>query len=64
MRLLNTYDYEAESAAQELIGERRLASECDGTHVISNLFGIPTWGNFARLKMYRLDELKVFLGSR
>lgn len=66
MKLLNTYDDrdEAEEAAEKLTGERRLASERDGTVVIYNLFGIPSWGNFHRLRMYNLEELKSLLDHR
>ncbi|SFQ03883.1 hypothetical protein [Pseudomonas borbori] len=66
MKLLNIYDDrdEAEDAEQRLIGEKRLASERDATVVIYNLFGIPSWGNFHRLGMYRLDELQVLLTGR
>lgn len=66
MKLLNTYDDrdEAEAAAEKLSGEKRLASERDATVVIYNLFGIPSWGNFHRLGMYNLGELKGLLGSR
>lgn len=63
MKLLNTYDNrdEAETAAERIIGEKRLASERDSTTVIYNLFGIPSWGNFHRLGMYNLEELKQLL---
>lgn len=66
MKLLNTYDDrdEAETAAGKLIGDKRLASERDATEVIYNLFGIPSWGNFHRLGMYNLSELKIMLTSR
>ncbi len=66
MKLLNTYDNrdEAEAAAEKLSGEKRLASERDSTVVIYNLFGIPSWGNFHRLGMYNLDELKSLLERR
>ena len=66
MKLLNTYEDrdEAEEAAEKLTGEKRLASERDATVVIYNLFGIPTWGNFHRLGMYNLDELKGLLERR
>lgn len=66
MKLLNTYDDrdEAESAAENLSGEKRLASERNATVVIYNLFGIPSWGNFHRLGMYNLDELKSLLENR
>ncbi|AGA75506.1 hypothetical protein B479_23085 [Pseudomonas putida HB3267] len=66
MKLLNTYDDrdEAEAAAEKLSGEKRLASERDATVVIYNLFGIPSWGNFHRLDMYNLGELKNLLDKR
>jgi hypothetical protein len=66
MKLLNTYDDrdEAEEAAEKLTGEKRLASERDATVVIYNLFGTPSWGNFHRLGMYNLKELKSLLDSR
>ncbi|MBK5355435.1 hypothetical protein JFU37_23395 [Pseudomonas sp. TH41] len=66
MKLLNTYEDrdDAEDASQKLIGEKRLASERDATVVIYNLFGIPNWGNFHRLGMYNLTELKLLLESR
>ena len=66
MKLLNTYDDrdDAEEATEKLTGEKRLASERDATEVIYNLFGIPSWGNFHRLGMYNLAELKLLLASR
>ena len=66
MKLLNTYEDrdEAEDAAQKLTGDHRLASERDATVVIYNLFGVPSWGNFHRLGMYNLSELKVLLDRR
>ena len=66
MKLLNTYDDrdEAEAAADKLTGEKRLASERDATVVIYNLFGLPSWGNFHRLGMYNLSELKGLLDRR
>jgi len=66
MKLLNTYDDrdEAEAAAEKLIGNKRLASERDATVVIYNLFGITNWGNFHRLGMYNLGELKTLLERR
>ena len=66
MKLLNTYDDrdDAEAAVEKLVGDKRLASERDGTVVIYNLFGIPSWGNFHRLRMYNLDELKSLLECR
>ncbi|MFK4233542.1 hypothetical protein [Pseudomonas guariconensis] len=66
MKLLNTYEDrdEAEAAAEKLSGDKRLASERDSTVVIYNLFGMPTWGNFHRLGMYNLSELKILLNKR
>lgn len=66
MKLLNTYDDhdEAKEAAEKLVGDKRLASERDATVVIYNLFGIPSWGNFHRLGMYNLGELKLLLDRR
>lgn len=66
MKLLNTYEDrdEAEEAAEKLTGEKRLASERDATLVIYNLFGTPSWGNFHRLGMYNLIELKTLLQRR
>lgn len=66
MKLLNTYDDrdEAEEAAGKLTGDKRLASERDATVVIYNLFGLPSWGNFHRLGMYNLGELKNLLDRR
>lgn len=66
MKLLNTYDDrdQAEAAAEKISGEKRLASERDSTVVIYNLFGIPSWGNFHRLGMYNLAELKALLDRR
>lgn len=66
MKLLNTYEdrYEAQEAVAKLTGDKRLASERDATVVIYNLFGIPSWGNFHRLGMYNLGELKGLLDRR
>lgn len=66
MKLLNTYEHrdEAEDAAEKLTGDKRIASERDATVTIYNLFGIPSWGNFHRLGMYNLGELKVLLDHR
>ena len=66
MNLLNTYEDrdEAEDAARKLTGERRLASERDGTVIIYNLFGVVSWGNFHRLDMYNLHELQALLSRR
>jgi hypothetical protein len=66
MKLLNTYDDkdDADTAAAKLQGEKRLASERDSTEVVYNLFGLPTWGNFHRLDMYNLSELRNLLEHR
>jgi hypothetical protein len=66
VKLLNSYEDqdEARSAASKLVGNKRVASERDATVVIYNLFGIPGWGNFHRLDMYDLAELKVLLVHR
>lgn len=61
MKLLNTYDDrdEAEKAVSLITtGEKRLASERDGTEVIYNLFGDATWGNFYKLGMFNLVEFQ------
>lgn len=66
VKLLSTYDDhdDAKEAAEKLVGEKRLASERDATVVIYNLFGIPSWGNFHRLGMYNLVELKGLLDRK
>lgn len=66
MKLLNTYDDrdEGEAAEQQLVGERRLASERDSTETIYNLFGVPSWANFYRLGMYNLSELKQIVEQK
>lgn len=66
MKLLNTYDDhdDAKEASEKLVGEKRLASERDATVVIYNLFGVPSWGNFHRLGMYNLVELKGLLDGK
>lgn len=66
MKLLNTYEDrdDAEEAAEKLSGPMRLASERDSTVVIYNLFGTPSWGNFHRLGMYNLSELRPLLDRR
>ena len=60
MALLNTYEDkdEAENAASLITGEKRLASERDGTETIYNLFGVASWGNFYKLGMFNLVELQ------
>ncbi|MEB0048746.1 MULTISPECIES: hypothetical protein [unclassified Pseudomonas] len=47
-----------------MTGNKRLASERDATIVIYNLFGIASWGNFHRLGMHNLGELKTLLDRR
>jgi hypothetical protein len=66
MKLLNTYDDrdEAEKAEALITGEKRLASERDGTEVIYNLFGQPTWKNLHLLKMFNLPLLQKILEQR
>ncbi|HIE0647260.1 TPA: hypothetical protein ACXJNB_000310 [Serratia marcescens] len=66
MKLLNTFEdkEEAEDALTKIVGEKRLASERDGTQTIYNLFGQPTWGNFYKLDMFDLSELKILLELR
>jgi hypothetical protein len=66
LKLLNTYEDEdiAEAALSNVTGQKRLASERDGTEVIYNLFGEPTWGNFYRLGMFNLPLLQQILDQR
>jgi hypothetical protein len=66
MYLLNTYEDrdEAEAAAQKITGEKRLASERDATETIYNLFGQPTWGNFYKLGMFNLPQLKEIIDKK
>jgi len=66
MKLLNTYDDrdEAEKAEQLINGDKRLASERDGTETIYNLFGQPSWQNFYKLEMYNLPLLQQILEQR
>lgn len=66
MKLLNTYEneHEGEAALTKVTGHKRLASERDGTEVIYNLFGEPTWGNFYRLSMFNLPALQKILDQR
>lgn len=60
MKLLNTYEDrdEAEKAETLITGEKRLASERDGTETIYNLFGVASWGNLYKLNMFNLPELQ------
>lgn len=66
MKQLNTYDMKEEGeAALAKIGEpKRLASERDSTEVIYNLFGTPSWGNFYKLDMFNLVELKAIVEKK
>lgn len=66
MKLLNTYEdrEEAEAAEQKINGEKRLASERDATETIYNLFGQPTWGNFYKLGMFNLPQLKEIVDKK
>ncbi|UAY66755.1 hypothetical protein K9O83_02665 [Enterobacter bugandensis] len=66
MKLLNTYENkdEAEEALSKISGEKRLASERDGTVTIYNLFGQSTWANFYKLDLFNLTELKGILELR
>lgn len=66
MHLLNTYDDqdEAEAAENLLIGAKRLASDRDDNEVIYRLFGEPSWGNFFKLGMYDLQELKTIVETK
>ncbi len=66
MKLLNTYENkdEAEEALAKVSGDKILASERDSTVVIYNLFGEPTWGNFYKLGMFDLNELKLMLEAK
>lgn len=66
MVLLNTYEDndEAEEAVSVIVGMKRLASERDGTEVIYNLFGIPSWSNFYKLGMFNLTELQTLVEQK
>ncbi|ATD02357.1 hypothetical protein PTE01_35620 [Pseudoalteromonas tetraodonis GFC] len=66
MKQLNTYDTkeEGEAALAKINEPKRLASERDSTEVIYNLFGEATWGNFYKLDMFNLVELKGLLEKR
>ncbi|EHR2582522.1 hypothetical protein K3L75_004562 [Escherichia coli] len=66
MKLLNIYEDkdEAEVALSKISGEKRLASERDGTVTIYNLFGQPTWGKFYKLDLFNLSELQGILQLR
>jgi len=60
MKLLNSYEDrdEAEKAETLITGEKRLASERDGTETIYNLFGVANWSNLYKLNMFNLPELQ------
>ncbi|WP_413525597.1 hypothetical protein [Photobacterium phosphoreum] len=66
MKQLNTYDTkeEGEEALAKIDEPKRLASERDSTEVIYNLFGTPSWGNFYKLGMFNLDELKELVQKK
>ncbi len=66
MKLLNSYENrdEAEKAETLITGEKRLASERDGTEVIYNLFGQPSWNNFYKLGMFNLPLLQSIIEQR
>tara|TARA_R110001583_G_scaffold151136_2_gene303078 strand:+ start:2511 stop:2813 length:303 start_codon:yes stop_codon:yes gene_type:complete len=66
MKLLNTYEdrEEAEAAVLKILEPKRLASERDSTQVIYNLFGEATWGNFYKLDMFHLPQLKEIVGKK
>lgn len=66
MKQLNTYDTkeEGEAALSKIDEPKRLASERDSTEVIYNLFGTPSWGNFYKLGMFNLVELKAIVQQK
>jgi hypothetical protein len=66
MQLLHTYEDkdEAEAASLKITGQKRLASERDSNQVIYNLFGEATWGNFYKLRLFNLHELKGILDKK
>lgn len=66
MKILNTYENreEAEQAERLISGEKRLASERDGTETIYNLFGVPSWNNFYKLQMFNLLPLQQIITQR
>ncbi|MDH5918903.1 hypothetical protein [Vibrio splendidus] len=63
---LNTYDTkeESEAALAKIDEPKRLASERDSTETIYNLFGTPSWGNFYKLRMFNLVELKTIVQQK
>jgi len=66
MKQLNTYDTkeEGEAALAKIDEPKRLASERDATETIYNLFGTPSWGNFYKLGMFNLNELKDIIKKK
>lgn len=66
MKQLNTYDTkeEGEAALAKIDEPKRLASERDATETIYNLFGVPSWGNFYKLGMFNLNELKDIIQKK
>lgn len=66
MKQLNSYDTkeEGEAALAKIDEPKRLASERDSTEVIYNLFGTPSWGNFYKLDMFNLSELKAIIQKK
>ncbi|MBP6520646.1 hypothetical protein [Shewanella sp.] len=66
MKQLNTYDTkkEGEAALAKISEPKRLASERDSTEVVYNLFGQPTWGNFYKLGMFNLPQLKEIVDKK
>jgi hypothetical protein len=66
MKLLNTYEDrdDAEKAETLITGEKRLASERDGTEVVYNLFGEANWNNFYKLGMFNLPLLQSIIEQR
>lgn len=51
MQLLQVFENidEAERSASLIVGEKKLASERDGTETIYNLFGVASWEIFISL---------------
>ncbi|MDR7047751.1 hypothetical protein J2X54_000186 [Duganella sp. 3397] len=66
MQHLHTFETEeeAEDALLKLVGQKRLASDRDGTEVIYKLFGELTWRNLYALGLHNLPELKSILSQR
>tara|TARA_R110001599_G_scaffold336565_1_gene554373 strand:+ start:12190 stop:12498 length:309 start_codon:yes stop_codon:yes gene_type:complete len=66
IKILNFYDTreEAENDLAKLEGEKKIVSDREDNQVIYKLFGLATWGNFYRLDMFNLKELKTLLENR